>query len=207
LTRFRWCLEAGRREGRTIATGERLRLAEVERRVCDIASEQLGIPRPRVSPGDRIVEDLRCDSLDLVELFMEVEEAFGVTLPDESRNPVFKAVFTRQGFRLADLAELVYLVQGTGAPDREGGGGRDGRRRRCPASRLPNWTVGGIVRRSTVGPSLSRWGPQGRYPNIAGNPTACGACWSPRRPSRSGATRPTTPSTSGPGTWSRSTHS
>ena len=98
----------------------RLRLAEVERRVCDIASEQLGIPRPRVSPGDRIIEDLRCDSLDLVELFMEVEEAFGVTLPEDSPNPVFKAVFTRQNFRLADLAELVYLQQGTGTPERKG---------------------------------------------------------------------------------------
>src|SRR6476646_6942177 len=101
-----------------MATGERLRLAEVEGRVCDIASEQLGIPRPRVSPGDRIVEDLRIDSLDLVELFMEVEEAFGVTLPDDTPNPVFKAVFARQPFRLADLAELVYLQQGTGTPER-----------------------------------------------------------------------------------------
>ena len=101
-------------------TGERLRLAEVERRVCDIASVQLGIRRDRISPGDRIVEDLNCDSLDLVELFMEVEEAFGVTLPDDSPSPVFKAVFARQGFRLADLAELVYLVQGTGSPDRKG---------------------------------------------------------------------------------------
>ena len=50
--------------------GRRLRLDEVEQRVCDVASEQLGIKRDRLSPSDRIVEDLRCDSLDLVELFM-----------------------------------------------------------------------------------------------------------------------------------------
>lgn len=97
----------------------RLRLDEVERRVCDIASVQLGIRRDRISPGDRIVEDLNCDSLDLVELLMEVEEAFGVTLPDQAPNPVYKAVFTRQPFRLADLAELVDLQQGTGTPDRQ----------------------------------------------------------------------------------------
>ena len=103
-----------------MGTGTRLRLDEVERNVCDIASEQLGIRRDRISPGDRIVEDLRCDSLDLVELLMEVEEAFGVTLPDRAPNPVYKAVFTRQPFRLADLAELAYLQQGTGAPDRQG---------------------------------------------------------------------------------------
>src|SRR5947209_5296363 len=103
-----------------MATGARLRLDELERKVCDIASEQLGIRRDRISPGDRIVEDLNCDSLDLVELLLEVEEAFGVTLPDQAPNPVYKAVFTRQPFRLADLAELSYLQQGTGAPDRRG---------------------------------------------------------------------------------------
>ena len=35
-----------------------LHLDEVERRVCDIASEQLGIKRDRISPSDRIIEDL-----------------------------------------------------------------------------------------------------------------------------------------------------
>src|SRR3954470_2654912 len=103
-----------------MATGARLRLDEVERKVCDIASVQLGIRRDRISPGDRIVEDLNCDSLDLVELFMEVEEAFDVTLPDDSPNPVFKAVFTRQDFRLADLAELLrvrkVMSAGAGVP-------------------------------------------------------------------------------------------
>src|SRR4051812_5966083 len=58
--------------------------------------------RPRRTPRS---EDLNCDSLDPVELFIEVEQAFGVTLPDEPTGPVYKAVFTRQGFRLADLAE------------------------------------------------------------------------------------------------------
>jgi sulfatase modifying factor 1 len=96
----------------------RLRLSEIEQRVCDLASKQLGIARHRISPSDRIIEDLHCDSLDLFELFMEVEEAFDVTLPNDAPNPVFKAVFTRQPFRLVDLAELAYLQQGTGRPPR-----------------------------------------------------------------------------------------
>src|SRR6516165_9959580 len=104
----------------TMTGAERLRLDEVERRVCDIASEQLGIPRHRISPSDRIIEDLNCDSLDLVELLMEVEEAFGITLPEDSANPVYKTVYTRQPFRLSDLAELAYLQQGTGTADRKG---------------------------------------------------------------------------------------
>lgn len=107
-------------EDKAMATDARLRLADVEQRVCDIVSEQLGLRRDRISPDDRIIEDLHCDSLDFVELLLKVEEAFGVTLPDVAPNPVYKAVFTRQPFRLSDLAELVYLEQGTGTPDRKG---------------------------------------------------------------------------------------
>src|SRR5690606_28824766 len=98
------------------------RLDEVEQRVCDLASTQLGIPREKVSPGDRLIEDLHCDSLELVELFMAIEDHFGVVMPDRTPNhpygSVYKAVFTRQPFRLADLAEVVYLRQGTGMPGR-----------------------------------------------------------------------------------------
>jgi acyl carrier protein len=97
----------------------RLRLDEVERRVCDIASVQLGVRRDRISASDRLIEDLGCESLDSVELLMEIEEAFEITLPDGGPDPVYKAVFTRQPFRLADLAELVYLQQGTGKPERD----------------------------------------------------------------------------------------
>ena len=98
----------------------RLRLVEIERRVCDIASQDFGIPRDRISPSSRLIDDLGGDSLDMVEMFMEIEEEFGVTLPDRAPNPVYKAVFTRQPSRLADLAELVYLQQGTGRPVRRG---------------------------------------------------------------------------------------
>jgi formylglycine-generating enzyme len=96
----------------------RLPLAEIEQRVCDVTSQQLCIPRQRISPRSSMMEDLGIDSLDVVELIMTVEEAFAVTLPDDAPNPVYKAVFTRQPFRLSDLAELVYLQQGTGTPER-----------------------------------------------------------------------------------------
>ena len=107
----------------------RLRLAEVERRVCNVTSEQLGIPRSKISPNSRLIEDLQCDSLDAIELLMELEDEFGVTLSDDAPNMVYKAVFTRQSFRISDLAELVYLQQGSGAPPRK--------RWRQPASKPP----------------------------------------------------------------------
>jgi formylglycine-generating enzyme required for sulfatase activity len=65
-----------------------------------------------------MMEDLGIDSLDVVELIMTMEETFAVTLREDKPDPVYKAVFTRQPFRLADLAELVYLQQGTGTPAR-----------------------------------------------------------------------------------------
>lgn len=119
----------------------RLRLEETEARVCEIASRQLAIPRERISPGDRIIEDLHCDSLDLVELLMEVEDAFGITLPDRAPNPVYKAVFTRQPFRLADLAELAYLQQGSGRTER--GFWRRSRPEPPPATSAPFTQLGG----------------------------------------------------------------
>ena len=95
----------------------RLELSVVVQRVCEIASKQLCIPRDEVRPSSRLIEDLRCDSLDLVELIMEVEDEFLVTLPDEPTNSVGKSIFTRQPFRLSDLAEIVYLQQGSGKPE------------------------------------------------------------------------------------------
>ena len=148
----------------------------LNKRVCDIASEQLGIPRHRISPSDRIIEDLNCDSLDLVELLMEVEEAFGITLPENSTNPVFKAVFTRQPFRLSDLAELAYLQQGTGTPDRKGWRQARDWRPQLPLRRLPNSTVVGRFLPLESKGSSSRWKPRSQSHNTAADPMGCGAC-------------------------------
>jgi sulfatase modifying factor 1 len=95
-------------------------LTEIEQRVCDLTSVQLGIPRSRIAPSSSLIEDLGCDSLDLVELIMSIEEQFDVTLPENAPDPVYKTIFTRQPFRISDLAELVYLQQGTGTPARKG---------------------------------------------------------------------------------------
>ena len=98
----------------------RLNLSEIERRVCDIASDNLSIPRHEVLPSSRLIEDLHCDSLDLIELMMSLEDSFSVAISNDPPNSVYKAVFTRQPFRLSDLAEIVYLQHGTGKPKRGG---------------------------------------------------------------------------------------
>ena len=98
---------------------EYVKLTDIEMQVCDIAAEQLQIPRNEVSPASRLIDDLNCDSLDLIELVMALEERFGVTVHPQDSTPIGKAIFTRKDFRLADLAEVIYVQQGTGKPDRD----------------------------------------------------------------------------------------
>ncbi|MEX2122088.1 MAG: SUMF1/EgtB/PvdO family nonheme iron enzyme [Pirellulales bacterium] len=93
-------------------TARHWRLDEIESKICHVAAEQLDLRRADVGPHSRLIEDLNCDSLELVELIMKIEEIFAVTIPDGPSNDACKAVFARQPFRLRDLAEVVYLQQG-----------------------------------------------------------------------------------------------
>jgi acyl carrier protein len=51
--------------------------------VKQIIGEQMAIPLERIRESHALVEDLGCDSLDLVEISMETEEHFGIGVPDE----------------------------------------------------------------------------------------------------------------------------
>lgn len=57
--------------------------SSLRERVIDIIVEQLGVDRGQVTDDAKFVEDLGADSLDTVELVMQLEEEFGVEIPDE----------------------------------------------------------------------------------------------------------------------------
>ncbi len=63
-------------------------MASVQERVIDIVSEQLGVDKEKVTPETSFVNDLGADSLDTVELVMELEEEFDITIPDDAAEKI-----------------------------------------------------------------------------------------------------------------------
>jgi acyl carrier protein len=61
-----------------------LTVASIEERVIDIVAEQLGVDKEKISPETSFVNDLGADSLDQVELVMELEEEFDIDIPDDA---------------------------------------------------------------------------------------------------------------------------
>ena len=56
---------------------------DIETKVREKISEQLGVAADEVTPEASFIEDLGADSLDIVELVMAFEEEFSVEVPDE----------------------------------------------------------------------------------------------------------------------------
>jgi len=51
--------------------------------IIGIIAEQLVIDAESIKPESEIIADLKADSLAIVEMLMEIEEKFGVSVPDE----------------------------------------------------------------------------------------------------------------------------
>ena len=57
-------------------------------RVIDIVAEQLGVDKEKITAETSFVNDLGADSLDTVELVMELEEEFDINIPDDAAEKI-----------------------------------------------------------------------------------------------------------------------
>lgn len=63
-------------------------MASVFERVQDIVADQLGVDKDKIKPETSFVNDLGADSLDTVELVMELEEEFDINIPDDAAEKI-----------------------------------------------------------------------------------------------------------------------
>ena len=60
----------------------------IESKVIDIISEQMGADKSEITRETSFINDLNADSLDTVELVMEFEDEFDMSIPDEEAEKI-----------------------------------------------------------------------------------------------------------------------
>ena len=63
-------------------------MSEIASRVKEIIVDKLGVEESEVTPEASFTNDLGADSLDTVELIMEFEKEFGITIPDDQAEKI-----------------------------------------------------------------------------------------------------------------------
>ncbi len=63
-------------------------MSEIESKVKEIIVDKLGVDEADVTPEASFTNDLGADSLDTVELIMEFEKQFEVSIPDDQAEKI-----------------------------------------------------------------------------------------------------------------------
>ena len=72
---------------------------ELKDKVIEIIINVLGIDKEKVKIETKIVDDLGADELDSIEIIMELEGEYGITIPDEDAE------------KLATVGDLVTYIE------------------------------------------------------------------------------------------------
>ncbi|WAM30883.1 acyl carrier protein [Caldicellulosiruptor naganoensis] len=62
--------------------------SEIFEKVRKIIADKLDIEVDKITPESSFLDDLGADSLDIVELIMELEEEFNIEIPDEDAEKI-----------------------------------------------------------------------------------------------------------------------
>ena len=63
-------------------------MSEIESKVKAIIVDKLGVDEAEVNPEASFTNDLGADSLDTVELIMEFEKEFNISIPDDQAETI-----------------------------------------------------------------------------------------------------------------------
>ena len=63
-------------------------MSDITSRVKAIIVDKLGVDESQVTPEATFTNDLGADSLDTVELIMELEKEFNITIPDDQAEKI-----------------------------------------------------------------------------------------------------------------------
>lgn len=67
---------------------KRIEMSDIKSRVISIIVDKLGVEESEVTNEASFTNDLGADSLDTVELIMEFEKEFGITIPDDAAEKI-----------------------------------------------------------------------------------------------------------------------
>lgn len=63
-------------------------MSEIAAQIKNIIVDKLGVDAEEVTPEKSFTNDLGADSLDTVELIMEFEKEFGISIPDDQAEKI-----------------------------------------------------------------------------------------------------------------------
>lgn len=63
-------------------------MTQIAAKVTSIITDKLGVEESQVTPEASFTNDLGADSLDTVELIMELEKEFDLSIPDEEAEKI-----------------------------------------------------------------------------------------------------------------------
>ena len=69
-------------------SAEAVDVKAIEKKVIEIISEQMGADKNEITRETSFINDLNADSLDTVELVMEFEDEFDMSIPDEEAEKI-----------------------------------------------------------------------------------------------------------------------